>query len=103
VVIKLSEQAVAVSGVTVQANYFSRSNQLSPLSVNNYNRAEVKRQPGSVQDVQRVVQNLPGIASSNDNVNEIIVRGGAPYENLTVMYGKAESNGRVEHGKHPTE
>ncbi len=38
-------------------------------------------------DVQRVVQNLPGIASSNDNVNELIVRGGAPYENLTVMEG----------------
>ena len=87
VVIKLSEQAIAVSGVTVQANYFNRSNQLAPLSVNNYDRAEVKRQPGSVMDVQRVVQNLPGIASSNDNVNELIVRGGAPYENLTVMEG----------------
>jgi hypothetical protein len=85
VTIKLSEQAVEVSGITVQANYFTRSNQLAPLSVNNYDRAEVKRQPGSVMDVQRVVQNLPGIASSNDNVNELIVRGGAPYENLTVM------------------
>ena len=85
VVFKLNEQTVAVSGVTVEANYFNRNNQLAPLSVNNYDRAEVKRQPGSVQDVQRVVQNLPGIASSNDNVNELIVRGGAPYENLTVM------------------
>ena len=83
--IKLHEQAVAVSGITVQANYFDRNNQLAPLSVNNYDRAEVKRQPGSVMDVQRVVQNLPGIASSNDNVNELIVRGGAPYENLTLM------------------
>jgi hypothetical protein len=87
VTIKLSEQAVEVSGITVQANYFTRSNQLAPLSVNNYDRAEVKRQPGSAMDVQRVVQNLPGIASSNDNVNELIVRGGAPYENLTIMEG----------------
>lgn len=83
--IRLNEQAVQVGGVTVNATYFSRNNELSPLSVNNYDRAEVKRQPGSVQDVQRVVQNLPGIASSNDNMNELIVRGGAPYENLTVM------------------
>ncbi len=83
--IKLFEQAVSVSGVTVQANYFSRNNDIAPLSVNSYDRAEVKRQPGSVQDVQRVVQNLPGVASSNDNINELIVRGGAPFENLTVM------------------
>ena len=87
VLIKLNEQAVQVGGVTVNATYFNRNNELSPLSVNDYDRAEVKRQPGSVQDVQRVVQNLPGVASSNDNVNELIVRGGAPYENLTVMEG----------------
>ena len=87
VTIKLNEQTVEVSGVTVQANYFNRNSQLAPLSVNNYDRAEVKRQPGSEMDVQRVVQNLPGVASSNDNVNELIVRGGAPYKNLTVMEG----------------
>jgi hypothetical protein len=85
IVFKLSEEAVSVSGVTVQATYFTRSNDIAPLSVNSYDRAEVKRQPGSVQDVQRVVQNLPGVASSNDNINELIVRGGAPFENLTVM------------------
>ncbi|MGD1044078.1 MAG: TonB-dependent receptor [Bacteroidota bacterium] len=87
VTIKLNERTVEVAGVTVQANYFNRNSQLAPLSVNNYDRAEVKRQPGSAMDVQRVMQNLPGIASSNDNVNELIVRGGAPYENLTVMEG----------------
>jgi hypothetical protein len=85
VFLKLYEQAVEVSGVTVKASYFSKNNEIAPLSVNNYDRAEVKRQPGSVQDVQRVVQNLPGVASSNDNMNELIVRGGSPSENLTVM------------------
>ena len=83
--IKLNELAVQVGSVTVTATYFNRNNELSPLSVNNYDRADVKRQPGSVMDVQRVVQNLPGVASSNDNVNELIVRGGSPSENLTVM------------------
>jgi len=83
--IKLSEQAVQVGGVTVSASYFNRNNDISPISMNSYDRAEVKRQPGSVQDVQRVVQNLPGVASSNDNMNELIVRGGSPSENLTVM------------------
>ena len=63
--VKLSEQAVRANGVTVQASYYTRTNEIAPLSVNDYDRAEVKRQPGSIQDVQRVVQNLPGIASSN--------------------------------------
>lgn len=85
VVIKLSEQAVELGGVTVQANYFRRNNEVSPLSINSYDRADVKRQPGSAMDVQRVIQNLPGVASSTDNINELIVRGGAPFENLTVM------------------
>ncbi len=48
VTIKLNEQTVEVSGMTIQANYFTRNNQLAPLSVNNYDRAEVKRQPGSI-------------------------------------------------------
>lgn len=82
---KLAEQAVELGGVTVKANYFERNNQVSPLSINSYDRADVKRQPGSAMDVQRVIQNLPGVASSTDNINELIVRGGAPYENLTVM------------------
>jgi hypothetical protein len=83
--VRLAEQPVEAGNITVQATYFSKSNELAPLSINSYDRADVKRQPGSAQDVQRVVQNLPGIASSCDNANELIVRGGAPYENLTVV------------------
>jgi hypothetical protein len=82
---RLNEQPVEMKGVTVQASYFNRDNQVSPVSTNSYDRAEVKRQPGSIMDVQRVVQNLPGVASSTDNVNELIVRGGAPHENLTLL------------------
>lgn len=85
VVIPLSEQPLSSNEVTIQATYFARSNEVAPLSINNYDRADAKRQPGSILDVQRVVQNLPGIASSSDNINELIVRGGAPFENLTVI------------------
>jgi hypothetical protein len=85
VMVKLDETAIELQGVTVQASYFSRGQQMSPLSLNVVDRAEVLRSPGGVQDVQRVVQNLPGVASSTDNINELIVRGGAPYENLTIM------------------
>ena len=85
VVVKLDETSIEMEGVTVEADYFSRGQQIAPVSSNAFDRAEVLRSPGGVQDVQRVAQNLPGVASSTDNINELIVRGGAPYENLTIM------------------
>ncbi|MBI5463466.1 MAG: TonB-dependent receptor [Ignavibacteriales bacterium] len=83
--IKLNEATIELKEVTVQASYFDRAQQMSMISANVLDRAEILRSPGSIQDVQRVVQSLPGVASSTDNINELIVRGGAPYENLTVM------------------
>ena len=46
---------------------------------------ELLRAPGAITDVQRVVQNLPSVASGGDKTNEIIVRGGLPGENLFVL------------------
>lgn len=83
--VKLVQTAIPSEEVTVRADYFGRGKALSPLSTNGFDRSEVRRLPGAIQDVQRVVQSLPGVASSTDNINELIVRGGAPFENLTVM------------------
>ena len=83
--VKLAQSVVQGEEVSVEASYFSRAQQMSPLSTNVFDRAEIRRTPGAIQDVQRVVQALPGVASSTDNINELIVRGGAPFENLTIM------------------
>jgi hypothetical protein len=83
--IKLEESAVTLQGVNVQADYFGRAGAISPISTIGLDGAEVKRSPGSVQDMQRIVANLPGIANSNDQNNDLIVRGGSPNENLTIM------------------
>ena len=83
--VKLDESVIEMQEVTARASYFAREQGISPVSSNTIDRAEVLRSPGGIQDVQRVAQNLPGVASSNDNINELIVRGGAPYENLTIM------------------
>jgi hypothetical protein len=83
--IKLDETILQMDEIKVQASYFDRADQMSPISSNVIGRSEVLRSPGGVQDVQRVVQNLPGVASSTDNINELIVRGGAPFENLTIL------------------
>lgn len=47
---------------------------------------EIAKTAGSLQDVSRYVQTLPGVAiGSNDFRNDIIVRGGSPLENLFVV------------------
>jgi hypothetical protein len=46
---------------------------------------ELIRSPGALMDVQRVVQNLPSVASGGDQTNEIVVRGSMPGENLFIM------------------
>ncbi len=83
--IRMFEEAVEVGEVVVKADYFSSEGSISPISTIGLNSAEVKRSPGSALDMQRIVQNLPSVANSNDQSNELIVRGGAPDENLTVM------------------
>lgn len=83
--IKLEEQTIQVEGVEVSADYFSAAGAISPISTIGLDGAEVKRSPGSAQDMQRIVQSMPNVATSDDKSNELIVRGGAPNENLTVM------------------
>lgn len=82
---RMNEEAVVVGGVEVKADYFASEGSISPVSTIGLNGAEVKRSPGSAMDMQRIVQNLPSVANSNDQSNELIVRGGSPDENLTVM------------------
>ncbi len=83
--IRMNDEAVEVGGVEVKADYFSSEGSISSISTIGLNAAEVKRSPGSALDMQRIVQNLPSVANSNDQSNELIVRGGAPDENLTIM------------------
>ncbi|NUN70544.1 MAG: TonB-dependent receptor [Bacteroidetes bacterium] len=82
---RMNEEAVEVGEVEVKADYFASEGSIAPVSTIGLNGAEVKRSPGSAMDMQRIVQNLPSVANSNDQSNELIVRGGSPDENLTVM------------------
>ena len=70
--------------VSVTAGYFheARDGVVSNRSVD---YQELRSDPGSAEDIQRVVQTLPSVVSGADQDNEIIVRGGMPGENLFVM------------------
>lgn len=77
---KLLEQASDLDEVVVKASAFRESRE-SPLSLRTIGVTEIKRSPGGNRDISRVVQSLPGVASTSTFRNDLIIRGGAPNEN----------------------
>lgn len=76
---ELQEDASELGEVVVSSE-FSRSEE-TPLSVRKLNSNEIERYPGGNRDISRVIQSLPGVASTASFRNDIIIRGGAPNEN----------------------
>lgn len=76
---ELEEDASELSEVVVSSE-FSRSEE-TPLSVKKLNANEIERYPGGNRDISRVIQALPGVASTPSFRNDILIRGGAPNEN----------------------
>ncbi|MFD2034472.1 carboxypeptidase-like regulatory domain-containing protein [Belliella marina] len=76
---ELEEEAADLNEVVVSSE-FSRSEE-TPLSVRKLNANEIERYPGGNRDISKVIQSLPGVASTASFRNDIIIRGGAPNEN----------------------
>ncbi len=85
VVIKLSESPVQLGRVMITPDYFEKATVENNLSTVVLGSEEVRRSPGSAQDFQRILQAMAGVSFTTDQTNELLVRGGAPDENLTVM------------------
>ncbi len=62
---------------------------ITPLSVQQLTTEEIKANPGGNFDVSKVVQTLPGVGGSSGGAarNDIIIRGGAPNENVYYLDG----------------
>lgn len=84
VLIKLNPTNVELNEVVVQSDYFDKSIQVNNLATVVLSSEEIRRSPGSAQDFQRILQGMAGVSFSNDQNNELLVRGGSPNENLTV-------------------
>lgn len=84
VVVRLSPQDVQLEGIEVEADYFQR-NVESITSTQLLNAEDIRRAPGVQEDVVRAVQLLPGVAVTSAGRNDLIVRGGAPFENLFLV------------------
>lgn len=83
--IKLQTATIEIGTVTVKGDYFDKSIQINNVSTVVLSAEEVRRSPGAVQDFQRILQSMPGVSLSSDKNNELLVRGGAPDENVIIF------------------
>ncbi|QNH60988.1 TonB-dependent receptor [Hymenobacter sediminicola] len=91
--LELVPSAQALGEVQVTANRAIRvATPETPLSVQRLNVEEIKSNPGGNFDISRVVQVLPGVGGGGTSGtagfrNDIIIRGGAPNENVYYLDG----------------
>ncbi len=90
--IELETRAVVQEAVSVKANRRSaRAASLeTPLSVQRLTSEEIRSNPGGNFDISKVIQTLPGVgggANGGSFRNDIIIRGGAPNENVFYLDG----------------
>ncbi len=80
----LKTSAVQMKEIQIMSTYFSHSTE-SPLSVRTLSPEEIRRSPGSAEDIFRVMQSMPGVATAGGKSAQLIVRGGSPDENRTLL------------------
>lgn len=73
--------------VVVTPNPFLKTEE-TPLSIQKLSQVEIASYPGSNNDIAKVVQSLPGVSNSIGGFrNDVIIRGGAPNENVYYLDG----------------
>ncbi len=90
-VFELQQINTELKEVVIEQQAFERSI-VSPLSKRTIGVAEIQRSAGGNRDISKVIQNLPGVASTPSFRNDIIIRGGAPNENRFYLDGIEVSN-----------
>lgn len=86
VTVALRQIDVQLDVVTVRPEAFpAQMPAATPVSTQRYDAEEVRRQPGAQEDVLRAVSIAPGVGVTSAARNDIVVRGGAPFENLFVV------------------
>ena len=88
---ELSEESTTLSQVVVEAGASAAVATVeTPLSVQRLSTEEIKSNPGGNFDISKVIQSLPGVGTSTGVSgvrNDIIIRGGAPNENVYYLDG----------------
>ena len=83
----LQEDALLLDELIITPNPFEKL-QTTPLSIQNLSQEEVAAYPGGNNDIAKVVQSLPGVGGTVGGFrNDVIIRGGAPNENVYYLDG----------------
>ncbi len=90
--IELEQNATLLTEVVIKTNKrTARAATLeTPLSVQRLTTEEIKSNPGGNFDISKVIQTLPGVGGGQQGGsfrNDIIIRGGAPNENVFYLDG----------------
>ncbi len=80
----LTPADISVNEVNVVADYFQKTPD-AKLSTQYQTFEEIRQLPGGLEDVVRAISILPGVAQVQAGRNDLIVRGGAPSENLFLV------------------
>ena len=84
--IPMSETNIDIEEITVKASPF-RKKEESPVSLQRIGIEEIEKNPGGNRDISKVLQSLPGVASTVSFRNDLIVRGGGGNENSFYLDG----------------
>jgi len=87
VTVVLQPRAVELEAISAVAATYFRPPADAPTSTQTLGAEEIRRTPGGFEDVLKAVALLPGVSASNAARNDLVVRGGAPQENLFVLDG----------------
>ncbi|HEY9122733.1 MAG TPA: TonB-dependent receptor [Bacteroidales bacterium] len=84
--VKMVEATQQIEEVVVKASPFRRDKE-SPVSLRNIGLKEIEKSPGGNRDISRVIQSFPGVASTPNYRNDVVVRGGGASENRFYLDG----------------
>ncbi|MDQ2657806.1 MAG: TonB-dependent receptor, partial [Bacteroidota bacterium] len=88
---ELEEEQTTLSEIVVEGRVTAEAATIeTPLSVQRLTTEEIKSNPGGNFDISRVIQALPGVGGATATAsfrNDIVIRGGAPNENVYYLDG----------------
>lgn len=78
--VPMTPAKIQLDEVVISGSAYERDPE-SPVSIRTIGVSEIEKNPGANRDISRVVQSLPGVATTPAFRNDVIVRGGGPSEN----------------------
>ncbi|MEZ4653645.1 MAG: TonB-dependent receptor, partial [Candidatus Eisenbacteria bacterium] len=85
ITVAMTEAPLAQPEVTINADFIRPGGVTTTAFA--LDQDEIRRAPGAIEDLSRLVQSLPAVTIGNDERNDIIARGGSPSENLIRVDG----------------